>query len=168
MSSLTAFGSAPTGYPPTAPPATKASIRSALALALKSDAGVTAAVGSNVFPLIVPESASFPALTYQIVQTARERGLGGPTGIADAKVQFTAHSRNLAECDAAIEAVRQVLDGLGGATFDDGTSLISILGCTLDDERDTANPPTDGSDRGVLMSSIDYTIRYREPRPRGL
>lgn len=169
MSSLITFGALPIGYPPTQPPQTSALIRRALIATLKADPGVSALVGARVYPLYVPQSEGLGlALTVQVLGVTRPTTLAGASGLAVASVQFTAHSRNLIENEGLVEAVRQAVQGLRGTTFTAETGDLTFLNVNPAGERDLLDRGHDGKDAPTFLTSVDYSLRYTEPKPRGL
>lgn len=153
----------------TASPPARALIRSAVAAVLTADPGVSALVGLRVYPSVVSEdNPSWPALTYQLVAATRERDVNGPSGLSRALFQVACVSRSNTDGEAVIEAVRQCLDGPASPAVAAGGGYVTIIGATLDGERDHTDRGPDGTDRPLYVTSADYLIRYREPRPRGL
>lgn len=140
------------------------SLRLALVAALKADPAVVAIVGDRVFPGIVPQTVSLPAIAYQVVSLARNRprDLAGRNLIPSARIQISALSRSLSECEAAIEAVRQAIDAFRG---DLGGAGLTVVDTIAIDERDLHEDVGDATARPIFRTVADYLVRFREPRP---
>ena len=86
---------------------------------------VSALIGARMYPLILPESPVFPAVTYQVISSIEEMTLNGPLGIFTARVQVEAWSGSYGETKAVMAAIRAVLDGFTGA-LPDGTAVANL------------------------------------------
>jgi hypothetical protein len=137
-------------------------LRVGLVAALKANAGITAAVGSEIYPLRLPEThpAGAPALLYQVAGVNRHETLDGPSGNATCVLRFGAGSANYLDNRATSKAVRALLDGfigtLGGAVY--------IQGCTFkpDSETELEDQPVDKSDRVMFWTIFEFITLYRE------
>lgn len=119
-------------------------IESELVTILLADPGVSALVGTSVFPVVIRESATLPAITYQRLSGERTYTLGGASGWATVHVGITGWANGYAAARALADAVRVALDaytGTGGgdiqvATVADGADTyladVDLFGCTLD------------------------------------
>ena len=86
---------------------------------------VSTLIGARMYPLILPDQAAFPAVTYQVVSSMEEQTLDGPTGIFTARVQVDAWSASYGETKAVAAAIRTLLDGFDGA-LPDGTVVANM------------------------------------------
>ena len=88
---------------------------------LSTDSGVTAIAGTRGYPLVIPQDASLPAWAYQRISGPRVLAHDGPTGLAQARVQFTCTAGSYDEAKSLANAIRGALDGfkgmLGGGVF---------------------------------------------------
>jgi hypothetical protein len=88
---------------------------------LKADDGVAAVVGGRIFPVLLPENATLPAMTYQIIG-----GTSDPTfetsGPQRVRIQFDVFAAKYIDADSGREAIRKVLNGFVGSLAD-GTYL---------------------------------------------
>jgi hypothetical protein len=113
------------------------SIASGIFELLKADAGVSAVVGGRIFPVLLPEGPTLPAITYQ-----RVGGTSDPTfdssGYQRLRIQFDVFGAKYKDADAGREAIREALNGASEITLSDGTVL------------DNAN----------LIQSADYFMEY--------
>jgi hypothetical protein len=142
---------------------TSAPIRQAISAALLADVPLVALVGTRVYPLVVPQTSTLPALAWRVTGIERQHDLDGPTGRAVCDLTVWSVSKRLADDEAVAEAVRQLLDGLTTESF--AGSGIEVMETLSDDEADDWHDPTDGTGRGMIVTPIGYRIVYREPRP---
>lgn len=127
---------------------------------LSSQTAITNIVGTRIYPLVMPESGTYPALVYSLVPSSYQHRLSGSNGIAEARFQFDALTTSLSESDALIEAVRQALQGYQG-TLDQDECISSVLNTV----QDLTQTPVDGSDNRIYRKMADFTLRIRVSIP---
>lgn len=115
----------------------------ALVARLKSTAGVTALVGTRIFPMEAPQGAVTPWIVYQRVSTNPFTVLVGRSGLDDPRLQYTVWADTYSSARAVATQVRLSLDDYQG----DGVHA------RFRDQRDVPNP--DGIRKGV---SQDYFV----------
>jgi hypothetical protein len=81
---------------------------------LSADAGVAALVGTRIYPLLLPQSATYPALTYSRVSGPRLDDLDGDAGLAHPAFQVTAWAPTYKAAKETAAAVRLALRGYRG------------------------------------------------------
>ncbi len=81
---------------------------------LAADANVSALVGSRIYPLLLPQRCTLPAIAYQRISRMGVHAHTGPSGLARCRIQYTCVGRTYAEVKSVATAVRQALDGLRG------------------------------------------------------
>lgn len=137
-------------------------LRRSLVAWLKSDPGVVAAVGTRVYPLVIPQGKNkIPAITYQVITDPHDDDLDGPTGTAEATVQIAAVALDLKSCGAAAKAVRDLMNGFTG--FVPVPGGIEVDEINLENTTDRSEEPVDGSDHWTYRIVADYLILYRVP-----
>ena len=78
---------------------------------LTTFAGLAALVSNRVYPLIMPQGATYPAVTYQRISTEpREVAMGADPGIARPRFQVTAWAETFAGAKAAGDQIRLALE----------------------------------------------------------
>lgn len=124
---------------------------------------VTALAGSGsavrVYPLMLPQTPTFPALTYQRISGVRDRHQRGPSGTSFARIQCDAwapatqadgsgymRAKNLAD------AVRKAVDGYAGAM-----SSVFVQQVQVEGDRDIYE-----SDAKLYRVSFDLLIWWTE------
>jgi len=119
---------------------------------LAADSGVSALVSTRIYPLLVPQDASLPAIAYQRISGPRDHAHDGATGLALARVQVTCLGSSYDETKDVSEAVRAAIDG-GAGTW--GSTTVGA--CLLENERDEWATPFDKS-----TVQMDFMIWYQE------
>lgn len=84
--------------------------------ALLASQPVAAIVGSQVYPIIAPATATFPLITWRRSTIRREQTLTGPMGTPTVTVELTIHGTSYEEVRDLADKVRSVLDGYGGTS----------------------------------------------------
>lgn len=75
---------------------------------LSSASGVTAIVGTAIYPLVIPQGAGLPAVTYQRIAGARSNDLAGAGELTHVRIQV--------DCWATTySSVRALADAVGAA-----------------------------------------------------
>ena len=88
---------------------------------LAGNAGVSAIVGTRIYPEQRPQNSAVPAITYQRVSVERLQTLTGPVALTNVRVQINCYDNNYSGVKTLSVAVRSALDGvvnsLGGTTI---------------------------------------------------
>lgn len=98
---------------------------------LCTDSDVATLVSTRIYPLLVPQDATLPAIAYQRISGPRDHCHTGATGLAFARVQLTYVAASYDGAKVLGEAVRAAMDGLRGSL-----GAVQIGSCMLDNERD--------------------------------
>lgn len=123
---------------------------------LSGNAAVSSLVGTRIYPLIVPEGATFPSVVYQRIDTARNANtFQNGAELPVARFQLTCWAENFADAAALEKAVRQTLAGFVGLADD-----TTIQACLVTDTRDTWEHEI--STLGLFRRDIDFEIFYTE------
>ncbi len=136
---------------PTGPPARKTFFELDLVGYLSSSFGLTC------YPGHIPQGASLPALGFVLLRAARENGLAGGNGIAEAHYQLTVSSTDYFD----VGAISDDLERLHGYRGPMGSSYVSPA--LLENEVTLYEPAADGSDLGVHSKALEFTFYYRRP-----
>ena len=88
---------------------------------LQEDAGLSALVGSKVFPLFIPSGNFLPCVTFQRIGGRPANTLSGASGLEEIDLQIDAWARDYDEAKAIAKAVRAAMPP-GGDVF--GAHLI--------------------------------------------
>jgi hypothetical protein len=82
--------------------------------ALTSNAAVSALIGSRIYPVLAPASASLPLVTWRRAGIERQQTLGAPMGLPRVTVEFSIYGTTYESAREIADAMRVVLDGYGG------------------------------------------------------
>jgi len=119
---------------------------------LSSDALVSPAIPGGIYPVLLPQDATFPCATYQVISSTAGYDLHGKAGIEDTRVQIDIWSNTTyAAAQAAQKAIRACLESFTG-DLADGTHILDIRVANV----------TDYYDSGILSFRVqtDYIIQY--------
>lgn len=89
-------------------------IEKAIYSILANDPDVEGLVSTRVYPLIVPQGASMPAITYEQNSGPREHTMTGPIGMVPAMFVINCWSSTYAQSRTLADYVRIALDGYAG------------------------------------------------------
>lgn len=135
-----------------------ATLKAGLIAALQADAGVSAIVGTRVFPTQATRGAARPLIVVHVPSDVRGNVFAGHT---DQRV-----GRAVMECQAATDLVAENLaravDALLGSYATGGTmSGCVVETCLQQAETDDYVIAGNGSDAGTFVRVVDYRFDYR-------
>ncbi|HEX7119397.1 MAG TPA: DUF3168 domain-containing protein [Longimicrobiales bacterium] len=111
------------------------------------------AAGSRIFPLVLPQDATFPAVTYQQISSVRTHAMGQDGAIIRVRVQINSWGRSYAEARTLAGEVETQLSRFKGTVG--GTRVLDVL---LDNEIETYESETQA--RRVIQ---DFTFLLLSP-----
>lgn len=91
-------------------------IETALYALLTGDGTLTSLVSARIFPVLVPQGTTMPAVTYAQVSGGRVHATDGPAGLVNSRWQFNCWGVSNASARAVSDALRQAIDGYSGTT----------------------------------------------------
>jgi len=106
---------------------TRKYIGEALYSILSNDAEVAALISTRIYPNLLPESATLPALTYQELTALRQYVLTGPVGMVRFRFQINCWASTYASADELSIEVRKALDGYSGMVENQYIHFIELL-----------------------------------------
>ena len=119
---------------------------------LSTDAGVSALVSTRIFPAIMEQGVTMPALCYTIIGGTKVAALTQDTDIAETLVQIDCY----AETYPAVRDLHQAV--LTALQRYEGTNAgIVIDDIVVEDEQDIRE-----EDTKLFRTSVDYLVRFRE------
>lgn len=104
-------------------------IEEALYSYLSTYAGLTASVGTRIYPNVIPSDASLPAVAYQRISTARVRSHEGPSNLSHTRIQFTCVADSYSAVKSVADQIRAALDGYRGTM-----STLRVDGVSIENE----------------------------------
>jgi hypothetical protein len=102
-----------------------------LRTALVGTTAVTSLVGTRIYPVLAPASASLPFVTWRRSGVQREQTLGRPMGMPRVSVEYSIYGTTYEEARQVADAMRLVLDGYGGTS-----NNTEVKQTSLEDESD--------------------------------
>lgn len=90
------------------------SIETELRDKLLADGTVSGLVGTRIYPVVLPQGVTYPAIAYSRVSGERLHHLGGASGRGLPRISFSMWGRTYTEAYSVADAVRHVLDGFNG------------------------------------------------------
>ena len=130
------------------------SLEAELYARLTADGGVSALVVTRVYPDVLPQGVTYPAIRYQRISTARLYNLGGKADQADTRFQIDCYATTRIGAIALADAVRAALDsqtGLWGS--------IAIRNVTTENETADLEP---GVEPKIYNQRLEFFIIHTE------
>jgi hypothetical protein len=120
---------------------------------LKGDPGLTAVVNGRVYPVILPQGATLPALVYSEVHGQQALTLGNDKGFTDALFQISCMASSYLDSKTLAKALRAALQGYAGTM---GSTVVQ--GAFEESERDSYNAETK-----EYRTDLDFRIFHLDP-----
>lgn len=121
---------------------------------LLADADVSALTNGRIYPILRPQTAALPAITYQRITTTRVDPLEAAVPLADARLQLDCWATSYA---TAKELATKVRRALAGQSYPDGPSPTLAAIRPLENDRDDFE-----TDTKIYRVSQDYSVWWRE------
>ncbi len=131
-------------------------IEEALYSYLKGYAGLAALVSTRIYPLILPQDSTFPAVTYQRISGPRIHTMGNDPGLAYPRFQVSCWGKTYASAKAVAAQVIAALQNQRNTTWG-GTGGVMVQASILESDRDLYEPDTQ-----VYHVPVDVTIWFIE------
>jgi len=125
---------------------------------LAAESTVTAIVSTRIYPQILPQAPTFPAITYNQVSALRVRDLEGPAGKSRHRISINCWALTYSAARGLADAVRRSIDGYGSSFMSD-TWVGSV---TLDNEMDLFEEDAGRPNVGIYRVVQDYIISHLE------
>ncbi|MGB9780621.1 DUF3168 domain-containing protein [Caldanaerobacter sp.] len=117
---------------------------------VSTHAGVTALVGNRIYPLLLPQNPTYPAIVYSRVSRIYEKDLSG-TVWNQSRIQFSCYAKKYSEAKAVAEQLRSAFRDYRGKIGD-----IDIMVADVTNEIDLYEPDT-----ALFNVSIDVLIKHK-------
>lgn len=109
-------------------------------------------VGTRVYPDVLPQGVTYPAIRYARISTPRYRDFSGPAGRARPRFQIDCYGTGKADVLSLAAAVRAVLDGYAGTS-----ATVRIDASAAEDEGGSYE-----DDVEVYRERIDFIFSHTE------
>lgn len=119
---------------------------------LQAVTGVTNLVGTRVYPVVLPQSPTYPAIRYQQTAGSREPAMGSNSGLVKTTVQIDSYSDTYEQARQVAEEVRSALQRFGGTVA--GVVIESVF----------VEGPLDVFEEEIKKFRVqqDFTVWHRE------
>ncbi len=119
---------------------------------LQAVSGVTNLVGARVYPVVLPQDPTYPAIRYQQIAGARAQAMGSNTGLVNTTVQIDSYSDSYEEARQVAEEVRAALQRFQGTVA--GVAIESVF----------VDGPLDVFEDQIKKFRVqqDFTVWHRE------
>ncbi len=127
---------------------------------IAAQAPITALIGSGadcrLYPSVMPQNPTFPALVYQLVSGPRDYTQDGPDGVTTFRMQLVCYSPDHAQVVALRDAIEATLSGLYNQSF--GSPAVKVQGCFIAAERDGFDPELGEAGPALYPKIIDLMV----------
>lgn len=130
-------------------------IDSAIYTRLSGFAGLSALVSTRIYPAPIPETPTYPLVTYMQVSGVRVYAMSNQTPLVDARFQVDSWATTSTGVRALAEQVRLALSAYSGTS---DSVVIDLI--TLENEQKIYD-----DEAGLHRVIQDYFIAYRETQP---
>lgn len=127
---------------------------------LTGKTAITTLVSTRVYPQMLPQNATLPAITWHCYGVESEYQLDGATGWAIASYQIDIWANTLASATAIGEAVRNALQGYSGKIGNDTVHVVLLQNQIL-----LYEAPARSDDQPIHHCAQQYRIIYPESLP---
>lgn len=126
---------------------------------LKSDAGVAALVALRIYPDLLPQAVTYPAIRYQRITTERPSAMHGDAGVAAVQMQVDTFAVSAADARQLATAIRAALQRWRGVQVVPTVGSIEILDSFVSNELAEYEQ---GTPAGIYRVMQEYRIWHRE------
>ena len=128
--------------------------RKAVYALLSADAGVTALVSTRIYPTVLPQDKTLPALVYQRISGVEPGQIDEQRrALVQGRIQVTALAAEFGACAAILDAAREALLYQYGSIG--GIEVVSII-------RDIDGADDFDPDLQAYSQSMDFIVSYIE------
>ena len=122
---------------------------------LSAAPGITALVGSRVYPGAAPQGTTLPAISYEHISTVALRTLDALAGynLVQSRIEVTALAKTYGDQKTLVEAIRQALDYQRGTIA--GIEVTSII-------RGSTGPDIRDDDMQLYTQAVDFLVTLKE------
>jgi hypothetical protein len=125
-----------------------------------TDPEAFALVGDRVYPVLIPKSATFPAVGIQVVSNLPSDTKSGVSGVDIIRVQVDSYAETYVSAQATDEAVRGAIDKYYGQVNVTGADLAaSGVNCYIGGVRYETTQDIFEDQSEIFRISSDYIVR---------
>ncbi len=127
----------------------------ALVAHLGSHDGFTALVANRLYPLVLPQGPTYPAVTYARISRKGRRTLGGTVALVNSRFQFSCWAKSYREAKAVAAELESALQSYSGQMG--GAGGVRVLDGEIDNEQDQYEPE---SAPGIYHVPVDVLLMH--------
>lgn len=124
---------------------------------LSTHAGTTALVASRIYPVVLPQEPTYPAITFSRVSSQRIEGVHTNPGMATVRIQITCWASTFDSAKSVAEQVRLALERYGTSVSGTTIAGVTVYDIHMGSEADAYEPTLD-----AFASSVDFTVVHAE------
>lgn len=126
---------------------------------LLTKTAVTALVSTRIYPDVLPQAATLPAVTYTKISTVHNHTLSALAGLASCRIEFSCYALTRRIANSIADAIQQCgIVAVKGLTYS-----TDIRGVYLEDGQQTyQEAPSDGSQVHRYVCTFDLVFHYQE------
>lgn len=132
------------------------SLETAVTAHLLAQPGLTALIGNRLYPMVIPQTATLPAVTYQRISSVRHSAMVADTGVATVRLSFNCWAAAYPQAKAVAKELRAALQRCAD-TIGSGANTVSGVASFVVAEYDDYEPDT-----GRYRVMLDFEISHQE------
>lgn len=118
---------------------------------------VTDIVSTRIYPIVLPQGCTLPAIRYRRISGGSDEHIRGTTGAANSWVQIDCYATSYAAVEALAEQVRLAIH-----TYRGTVGGVDIHSVELQNRMDMRENPAHGDDVGWYVHTLDFRIVHSE------
>lgn len=134
----------------------------AIIFRLKADATVGGVIGDRIYADPAPQNTTAPFVTMHTVAHPGDDDLGGPVAMTPATIQFDCIGLTPDDAKATAKAINDNLRAITNMEIGDTGEEVFVRSSYRTGRRDDHVGPSDGSDRVVHRTSLDFEFWHAE------
>ena len=127
---------------------------------LVADETLSDLVDSRIYPMRLPQSPTYPCVTYSRISHQHGHHFDNPAGHATPRIQLDFWADDFSTCKEMSEATRGILAGYSGQI-----ESVNAMSVVLEDEIHLHEPPQHATDEWLYHITQDYYILHNETIP---
>jgi len=133
------------------------SVRSDVRTYLLAQSGISDLVGTRIYPGVLPQGATRPAVEMHVISRTHVQHLQGIQAAGTVRFQFDVSAETQLAADAVAEAIVAAFRSLAASPATIGAATY-VGDLEIQGPRDTSEPPDDGSDAWTYGASLDVIL----------
>ncbi len=129
-------------------------IEEALVAHLLAQPGLTALIGNRLYPDLLEDDTSLPAVVYLNVSDTKDHTLAGQLDLESPVIQFTAYAETKAQAKAVSRQIKAALQDFAGTLSGVPVQFIKLL-----NELSSSSTTADGMVR-VFTTDLEFEVNF--------